>query len=1028
MNYKKVMTINLMVILTIISFSCKGVQKKIISNTGFEKSIRGWLIWPRNTKVRCELDKSVYKTGHSSVRLTATNVTDKAILYANIKIKGKKNYLLTFWYKQENLKISSSGLAKVTFNFKKEGGNGSAGAITFDLPISVGNTDWKLFSREFNVPENATAAQFQLIHMRGITGSILLDDVEIKEVTDKLNIYKTAQAPRINGILDENCWKKATPLIGFYRINYRATPANMQTTAYVCYDDNNIYIAFKNTEPQTNNLKIKNKKRDSSVYNDDCNEIFIASPNGKIRQFAVNAANAKWDGELYIKMAGDPYQTKSSWNGKWKSAAKIGKNKWITEIAIPFSNFNDKPKGEWRINLARERHGAADELSHWGRVDGSFNNVNKFSTLKFSDKSANLSRFTETIITDPFAIKRKITKFKELLSKEKGNYIVGSWAHSYRLGTYQKDIQAKYSPAQFQREREEIFKETGLSGMFGPAFPWIEGAGGMDKIRELNREYGMKFPFIVKNSSLNKKAIKNGAIFVNYVTETYAYSDSIDLQWAKTIHNFLKNYLTERSDVIPYLLVVNGDDEPANQTCGAFSLTANPKNKKNLEDVDAKIKKDFGFGKFGLYDCNASVNKNTPFNHIAFWSWWSEQYYKIRNKDFKVVKELAPKVPYLLNMNSCGYFNYQDFTRISFAVNFMSCDPYPTSAMASHGRNRALYHTGFATKLIHDIVAPGVKTCTMPQAFVYHGRGCTPDNVREWASQAMKNGASMLYWYTSGPFRVTIPDSYKEMLRINNLVRSMNKLKIPEKSVTVLFFSQNARRGIMDLSQYSLYTLYVILGEKLKTWFRFVNETMLKMNIASLDSYRLIYVPELKYVDSETAGKFLNFVKDGGILVLFDPESFKWNINGTRMDDFRNKLVGAPIGKPCIANDLILSKNYLGLKQGTKLPLSKVRGRKHAGEILAFDIKPPKDANIFATYPDGKPAAYERIIGKGKVIYFAAQPFGNAELAVHKSSWKRLFSGLAKEVGEPENLDIWNFLLPAKGGEVEVKYVIQPPK
>ncbi|MDD4180908.1 MAG: beta-galactosidase trimerization domain-containing protein, partial [Victivallaceae bacterium] len=826
---------------------------------------------------------------------------------------------------------------------------------------------------------------------------------------------------------NDPCWVNSIPLSNFYQ-TFQSKPAKVKTTAYICYDSDNIYIAFVNNEPYMDKIKAKLSERDSSVWNDDCNEIFLTSPDGKIRQFVVNASNAKADVEIYMKVPGNPYEGNLAWNGQWESAVKRNANSWTTEVAIPFNNFKHAPNGLWRINLARERHGANRELVQWNRVEGSFSNANKFGFLEFSKDTAILTRFVEPFSETPLHIVREDTKFKELLSEEAGNYIVGSWAHSTSLDNYPKIFQAKYSQENWREEQQQILMETGEAGMFGFAFPWVEKhIGGMDKIREFNRKYGIKFSLAAKSSLFWGKAVKNGAVYL-CDKGNIVIPDPTDPALANVEHTWLENYLKSRPDIVPYLAVINGEDEPTNTSYDAFSFTKNSRNKKSLEILDAKIKQDYGFGKFGLYDyyADAKSERQSEFNHIAFWSWWSEEYCKVRRRDREILNKFAPDVPYLVNFNSCSTFRYLDLTRISFILDYISCDPYPTATLALHGRDRALYHTGFSTKLVNDMAVPGVKTCVMPQGFIYHSRGPTPEDIREWASQAMKNGASMLYWYSAGPLRVTIPDSYKEMLRINKLVHSMKKIKFPQKTATALFFAQAARRGIMDEAQYSLYTLYVLLGEKLKSWFRIVNETMLELNVDSLDSYRLVYVPELKYVDSATAEKLLKFVEKGGILVLFDPESFTWNVDGTRMNDFRSKIVGAPIGKVRKTDVLSVSEDYLKLKKGDKLSLSKVRGRKEAGNVLAFDVLPPEDANVFATYEDGKPAAYERTIGKGKVIYFAAQPFGSAQLATRESSWGIFLSGLAKEVGEPENLDIWDFHLPVKGGEVEVKYIINP--
>ena len=1024
--------LNIVVLLIVIIIpSGKTFGENLFGNPGFESKIN-LRMWPSSTSSTITKDDTVFKDGKSSARIDITKFKDKTAIYTYVPLQPNKSYVISFWYKVKNWRKLNNGSAKITLMFnKKNNKNGSAGVFEISFPsIDKPDSDWKKFTAEFTTPADTCICQVALISCKGVRGTLWLDNIKLEQVVDCLKINKTSTSPKIDGKLNDACWREAKPITHFYRLLSAGEPARSQTNSYICYDDKKIYIAFQNIEPEIQKLKTNITQRDGPVWKDDCDEIFLAAPNGRIMHFIITASNVQWDGKLYMEIPGDPFKTKSAWNGKWESAVGRKQGEWITEVAIPFSNFNCTAKNLWRINLARERHGAADECTLWNRVDDKLNNANKFAFLKFGENSAKLVRFSENILKHPLQIKRSSAKFRELLGETPGNYIVGSWEHGGYLTLYPKAYQKKCTPAQWRREQEQYFTEVGQAGMFAYSFPMVDKLlpGGMDKVRELNKKYGMKFVYGAIRSSYWHEAVKNGAVYV-IDNGKYLKPDPTDPVMAKVAHSKLEDYLKKRPDVIPYLVLINGEDEPTNSTYDSFSFTANSKHKKNLEILDAKVKKEFGFGEFGLYDnYDPDINskRRSAFNHIAFWSWWSEKYYKTRNKDREIAERLASGVPYLLNFNACSTFRYPDFTRISFATHYMSCDPYPTATLALAGRNRALYHTGFTTKLMHDIAAPGVKICVMPQGFIYHGRGPTPENIREWASQAMKNGASMLYWYTRGPLRVTKPNSYKEMLRVNNLVHSMNKLKLPEKTATALFFAQNARRGIMDKAQYSLYTLYVLLGEKLHTWFRFVDETMLKLNIDSLSSYRLIYVPELKYIDSATADKLLKFVKDGGILVLFDPESLTWNINGKRMNSLRRILIGASVGKPRTANNLILSKNYLNMAKGAKLPLTKVRGRKGAGKILAYDIQPPEDANVFAVYPDGKPAAYERGVGKGKVLYFAAQPFGNATLATKNSSWNQFLSGLAKEIGESANLAIWDFLLPPKGGEIDVEYTVQP--
>src|SRR5699024_5648624 len=100
-------------------------------------------------------------------------------------------------------------------------------------------------------------------------------------------------------------------------------------------------------------------------------------------------------------------------------------------------------------------------------------------------------------------------------------------------------------------------------------------------------------------------------------------------------------------------------------------------------------------------------------------------------------------------------------------------------------------------------------------------------------------------------------------------------------------------------------------------------------------------------------------------------------------------------------------------KDGATLPLTKVVGRVGSGKIEAFALGSlPAGAVVLAKYPDGSPAAYRAQVGQGAVVWFAAQPFGNAKLAIQDSAWSGFLKALEQRAGEKLNLPIWNFLIP----------------
>jgi hypothetical protein len=254
----------------------------------------------------------------------------------------------------------------------------------------------------------------------------------------------------------------------------------------------------------------------------------------------------------------------------------------------------------------------------------------------------------------------------------------------------------------------------------------------------------------------------------------------------------------------------------------------------------------------------------------------------------------------------------------------------------------------------------------------------------------------------------------------------MKKLKRCEKTKTGIFFSEPSFLGNFDDAAHSMYSIYSILGEQLKSWFRFVSANALALKMDSLGKYDLIYIPALNYSDKKTAVALLDYVKNGGLLVVFDPKALSWNVNGTSMDNLNLQITGVLPKKNIKAKKIIMKTECFGLKKGDELPLTPISNRTGHGNFYAFEITPPEDAKIFAIFPNGTPAAFERNVGKGKVIYFAAQPFGNSELALKKSNWSVFMKALAEKVNEKLNIPIWDFELPDAGSEIKVNYLVNP--
>ena len=134
------------------------------------------------------------------------------------------------------------------------------------------------------------------------------------------------------------------------------------TAAWATYDDEAFYVALRCADGRMDRLRSAGAGDDADLGSGDFVELFVGLTDRPHphRQFAVNPANARWDG-----IDNDP-----AWDdGRWQSAARQSEDHWTVELAIPWSMLGGSPKpGQTRrANLCRQRT-STPELSSWSQV------------------------------------------------------------------------------------------------------------------------------------------------------------------------------------------------------------------------------------------------------------------------------------------------------------------------------------------------------------------------------------------------------------------------------------------------------------------------------------------------------------------------------------------------------------------------------------------------------------------------------------------------------------------------------------
>ena len=187
---------------------------------------------------------------------------------------------------------------------------------------------------------------------------------------------KVSTPPEIDGQLD-SVWSEAV-LAGSYASSWELNTGgkpDVETEAWVLWDDTNLYIAFRNFQDMSV-VKAAVTEDEGPAWNDDDNEIFIAPNWPEPRpyyQFVTNPNGVRSD-DKGLDFA---------WNGDWKVAVAKTSDAWVAEVAIPWATIGKSPKAgdEIGFNITR-RWDAGGQWITWTPGLSSFHAPEGFSTLK----------------------------------------------------------------------------------------------------------------------------------------------------------------------------------------------------------------------------------------------------------------------------------------------------------------------------------------------------------------------------------------------------------------------------------------------------------------------------------------------------------------------------------------------------------------------------------------------------------------------------------------------------------------------
>jgi predicted phosphodiesterase len=177
-----------------------------------------------------------------------------------------------------------------------------------------------------------------------------------------------AEAPAIDGALDDACWRDAATAAYFCAPDGTACGID-PTTFYFAYDEGTLYVAARCEQEDMGALVVKGKERDDFVHADDCvGFFFLPDPQENVfYQVYVNADGVVYDiAYTFAEPAELNTEGAAAWNGDYEIATGRGDGYWTFEAAIPVTSLGVErivAGDEWRVNFRRKEQakgGSAD--------------------------------------------------------------------------------------------------------------------------------------------------------------------------------------------------------------------------------------------------------------------------------------------------------------------------------------------------------------------------------------------------------------------------------------------------------------------------------------------------------------------------------------------------------------------------------------------------------------------------------------------------------------------------------------------
>ncbi len=176
------------------------------------------------------------------------------------------------------------------------------------------------------------------------------------EIPLEIRAIKTTSAIKVDGLLNEADWQRASPITDFFKMEPRqGGDYKFRTTVRVLFDEKNLYIgAFCQDSLGRKGIRVQDLRRDFSWNENDIFAVQLDPQN--LKQFAVSFQTTPFGNQRDLQNFNDQV-TDNDWNALWTVRTSQTEDGYYAEFAIPFKSLRyDAANGQevaWGITFNR---------------------------------------------------------------------------------------------------------------------------------------------------------------------------------------------------------------------------------------------------------------------------------------------------------------------------------------------------------------------------------------------------------------------------------------------------------------------------------------------------------------------------------------------------------------------------------------------------------------------------------------------------------------------------------------------------